>query len=502
MAPTTPPEEQPEEQRAQSQVFDWEALRDYLGYVKNALLRHKLLALGTFVVTAALGLALAKFLPRSFYAETTLLPKRASTIAALVNPDRIAALDPDPPNPLRPPGEVDSVTRSASKAIMRRENLVGLIKRVNLLDRWDATRAPLLRFKDTVMHLVSGRPAEDIKLDAMVGMLEKALVVSTDDGRVAIAITWPDPQLAYELVEGAQQSFLEARREEDLTSITDALAILEEHEKLAKQNYEKAFKDFEKIFAAIMIERRRAVGDPRVGGFNTNQHLAELRFLVRSKRRAIADADEQYSRRLEQMQAELVARSKLEGENHPSLIDLRQRVNVLREQGSPQVKDLHEEELSLRQEVRRFGGGDVPYPDEPMPDPYGLERVLMGILPAVSENPGAATALDEVRARTIVLQQLRKRIDGAHLERDISQASFKYRYTVLTPAEFPRAPIKPNAKVIAIGGILAGLLLGAFAALARDVLSGRFLQSWQVKRGLGLPVLAEMESVSLESQSR
>lgn len=495
------PDELPEVEKAQAQIVDWEALRDYFGYVKNAVLRHKLLALCIFLVTAALGLALAKFLPRSYYSESSLLPKRASTIAALVNPDRIPALDPDPPNPLRPPGEVDSVTRTAAQAVMRRENLVALIKRVNLLDRWEATRAPLLRFKDTVMHLLSGRPTEDIKLDAMVGMMEKALMVSTEDGKVTIGITWPDPQLAADLVQAAQQSFLEARQREDLSSINDALDILEMHEKQAMENYKKAFTDFEKVFAEIMIERRRAIGDPRVGGFNMDQHLAEMRFLIRAKRRAISDSEEQHSRRLEQLNAELVAQRKLYGESHPTIVELQQRISGLRAQISPQTTALQSEERELTREYERYGGGSVPFPDEPMPDPYGLERVLMGILPAVSENPRAAVSLDEVRSRTIILQQLRKRIDGAKLERDISQASFKYRYTLLTPAEFPRTPVKPNAKVIALGGIVAGLILGIFAAIARDVLSGQLLQAWQVKRGLGLPVLAELEQ-PLESQSQ
>jgi hypothetical protein len=48
---------------------------------------------------------------------------------------------------------------------------------------------------------------------------------------------------------------------------------------------------------------------------------------------------------------------------------------------------------------------------------------------------------------------------------------------------------------------VAGLILGIFAAIARDVLSGQLLQAWQVKRGLGLPVLAELEQ-PLESQSQ
>jgi uncharacterized protein involved in exopolysaccharide biosynthesis len=495
-------EEHPEVDRAQSQIFDWEAMHDYFGYVKNALLRHKLLALGTFIVTAALGLALAKFLPRTFYAEAVLLTKRSSTIAALVNPERIAALDPEPASPLRPPGEIDSVTRSTARAVMRRENMVSLIKRVNLLDRWEATRAPLLRVKDTLVHLISSRPTEDIKLDAMVGMLEKQLSVNTDDGRVSLSVTWPDPQLAYELAEAAQQNFLEARQREDMATITEALEILEGYEKTALENYKNAFLEFDKVFAQIMIERRRAVGDPRVGGFNTNERMAEMRFLIRAKRRSISDAEEKHNRRLEELRAEMKTKRELYGDSHPSLVELEQSVAALAAGGSPQVHVLQDEEQQMAREYGRLGGGSVPFPDEPMPDPYGLERVLMGILPGMLENPRVRTAMDDVQSRTITVQQIRKRIDAAKLERDIAQANFKYRYTVLTPAEFPRTPIKPNAKVIALGGILVGLLLGIFAAIARDVLSGRLLQSWQVKRGLGLPVLAEMETLPLETQSR
>jgi hypothetical protein len=491
---TPPRDDIPEVEKSQAQLFDWEQLRDYLGYLRNALLRHKLLALITFLVTASLALAVAKFLPRSYYSQTSLLPKRSSTIAALVNPERLATLDPEPASPLRPPGEVDSVTRAAGKAVMRRENLVTLIKRVNLLDRWDATRAPLLRLKDLLMQNLSGRPSEDIKLAAMVGMLEKQLSVDTSDGKVVISILWPDPQLAYELVDAAQQSFLEARQREEQAAINDALEILQLHEKQAADATKTAFLQFEKVFEEIMIERRRAIGDPRVGGFNTNQHLAEMRFLIRAKRRAIADAEEKHNRRLEDMQAELMEQRKLYGPGHPTLVEHEQRVAALRAQSSPQVKVLQQEEDELTREYERFGGQAVPFPDEPMPDPYGLERVLMGILPSVSENPKAAMAVDELRGRLLVQNQLRRRVEAAKMERDISQASFKYRYTLLTPAEFPRRPVKPNAKVIAIGGIVAGLILGLFAALARDVLSGRLLQAWQVKRSLGLPVLAELDS--------
>ena len=112
------------------------------------------------------------------YSEAKLLPRRTATIiAALVNPERANVLNPDPPNPMRPRergGPADEGGRRGGDAPGEpggdhQEDL-------NLLDRWEATRPPLLRLKDTVMRLLSGPPDEDAKMDAMVGTLEKKLI--------------------------------------------------------------------------------------------------------------------------------------------------------------------------------------------------------------------------------------------------------------------------------------------------------------------------------------
>lgn len=486
----------PDVEREQAQIFDWEQIRDYLSYVKNAVKRHWKLALATFLVTAVLGLLAAKLLPRTWHSESKLLPRRTANtiIPGLVNPERPNLLNPDPPNPMRPANEVDGPTKAAAEAVLRQENLIKIIKNTYLLDRWESTRPPLLRFKDSMMRMVSGPPDEDSKMDAMVGTLEKKLWVGTDDGKVTIGVDWGDPQLAYELVEKAQESFLEKSKEEELNSIKDAITILQEHEQQAQDAVREAYEEFEKNFTSIMIERRRAVGDPRLlpRFGSTDQELAQLRFVIRSKRRAIADATVQHNQRLTQMQDELVQLREMYAPDHPQVVEQETRVAALR-QGSPQVKALQEEERQLLAEYGDLGGKSLPFPDEPVPDPYGLERVLMGLLPAVSENPSAAVSLDRLRSRLSAQQQILKRIDAAKLELDIAAKSFKYRFTVLTPAEFPRKPVKPNALIIALGGIIAGLVLAVFAALARDVLSGRVLESWQVERGLGVPVLAELD---------
>lgn len=490
------PHELPSAERDEARIFDWAQIRDYLGYVRSAVRRHKFLVLGTFLVTAALGLAAAKLLPRTWYSEARLLPRRTANtiIPGLVNPERANILNPDPPNPMRPVNDVDGPTKAAAEAVLRQDNLVKLIKDLNLLDRWEATRPPLLRAKDSVMRMISGPPDEDSMMDGMVGTLEKRLSVNTNDGKVAIGVEWGDPQLAYELVEAAQQSFLDKSKEEELSSIKDAITILEEHEQQAADAVKESYDDFEKTFSAIMVERRRVVGDPRLlpKFSDKDQELAQLRFLIRAKRRAIADAQVQHNQRMTEMQDELAQKREMYAPDHPSVVELETKVASLR-QGSPQVKALQDEERQMLAEYGELGGKSLPFPDEPVPDPYGLERVLMGLLPAVSENPSAAVALDKLRSRLSAQQQILKRIDAAQLELDIASKSFKYRFTVLSPAEFPRKPMKPNALIIALGGILAGLVLGVFAALARDVLSGRVLESWQVERGLGVPVLAELD---------
>jgi len=488
----------PEAERQQSaQIFDWEQIRDYVNYVKHAVMRHRLLALGTCMTVVVLALLAAKFLPRTWYSESKLLPRRAATIAALVNPERANVLNPDPPNPMRPVNEVDQRTKAAAEAVLRQDNLVAIIKKLYLLDRWEATRPPLLRFKDSVMRALTSPPDEDAKMDAMTGTLQKKLKVSTDDGKVTIAVEWGDPQLAYELVDAAQQSFLEAGLRQEEASITDAISILEEHSVQAAAAVRESYDDFEKTFSEIMVERRRVVGDPRLlpRFSSTDQELAQLRFMIRAKRRAIADANVQHNQRLTEMQDELAQKREVYAPDHPEVVDLESRVASLR-QGSQQVKALQSEEKEMLAEYADMGGKSLPFPDEPVPDPYGLERVLMGLLPAVSENPSAAMSLDRLRSRLSAHQQILKRIDAAKLEHDIAKRSFKYRFTVLMPAEFPRKPVKPNAIVIALGGVVAGLLLGVFAALAKDVLSGRVLESWQVERGLGLPVLAELDRKS------
>ena len=61
-----------------------------------------------------------------------------------------------------------------------------------------------------------------------------------------------------------------------------------------------------------------------------------------------------------------------------------------------------------------------------------------------------------------------------------------------TPAEIPKKPRKPNVFLVSLGGVVAAVLLAFGAAALADLRSGRFIEPWQVRRKLKLPVLGSI----------
>src|SRR6202035_3106053 len=82
------------------------------------------------------------------------------------------------------------------------------------------------------------------------------------------------------------------------------------------------------------------------------------------------------------------------------------------------------------------------------------------------------------------LESVLERTDGARIELAVSKAAFKYRYTVIRPAQVPRVPIRPNLPMILATGVLGSFLFAFAVVVGKDVLSNRILEVWQVERKL------------------
>jgi uncharacterized protein involved in exopolysaccharide biosynthesis len=474
-------------------LFDWSALRRWATFVLRSVTRHRVAALvvvaGVLVMT---GIA-AKWAPRKYQSEARLLANRNQMMAILGNPHRNMPTDQDTP------------TRAATETVMARDNLESMIQQTRLLEHWEANRNPLLRFKDQLMRMLTGPLSEEERLEIMVSTMERRLSVFSVDQTVVIRIDWPDPQMARQLVETAQQNFLEARHVQEVSAISEAISILEMHAAETQTGIEEAIKQVQ----AVSDERKKgakgAVPRPRPVAVANNeapqQELAQLKFLIRTKRRSLSDLEEFRARRLTELNAQLAEQRVIYSANHPTVVDMEQRIGALQKE-SPQVVQLKRDEEQLIAEYKGRGGRDVVNlsdlaggaPRATSSSPVDLDAALSSLMPSLDEDPAMLVARDQLRMATARYQDLLMRIDAARIELDTARAAFKYRYSVVSPALTPRKPISPNVSFIILGGVLGAIACAFLASTLLDLKGGRLIEAWQVEAQLGVPVLTELKS--------
>ena len=487
------------------ELFDTELIRQVVGFVFRGVRRHRSLSALTLVSVLILGVLAAVLLPRTYHAESRLLANNNDLIRALGNP-RSSVPSEDP-------------TRAARELIFAHDNLVSLIKQTNLMKSWEDTRPPLVRWKDAVVKAVVGVAPDDEKLDAMVGLLEKRLQVSTDQQTVTIAIDWHDAQMAYLLVETAQQNFLETRHVTEMTAISEALSILEMHGGQMQKMVDDALHELERVrdlrrkgtaagqgpapapesgsqtFAPVppIAERaERAEGPPSA----TEQELAQLKFLLNSKKRALGDLEDFRSRRVTELTAQLQEQKVQYADQHPIVLDTRQRIEALKAD-SPQMTQVKGDIDALEHEYRRKGGRDVDALVEPSRPRSPMRRAPQVAQAALSnselsDDPLVEFSRNNLRVAAAKYEELLMRIDSARIEQDTARAAFKYRYSVVRPASVPKKPLKPDVGLILALTLFAALGVALITGATRDWLSGRLVEPWQVERALELPVLSQV----------
>src|ERR1700678_1681372 len=95
------------------------------GFVLRAPRRRPLLATAVFVLGVTVTLAVVLLVPRVYTVDTTILVQRNVVIPLLGNPHRAVPADWDVPS------------RGTSESILRRDNLVALVKETKLETQWE-----------------------------------------------------------------------------------------------------------------------------------------------------------------------------------------------------------------------------------------------------------------------------------------------------------------------------------------------------------------------------
>ena len=277
---------------------------------------------------ASTALALA-VLPRTYDVQTTLQVSRGTPTTAVVS--RTAQRDLDAPTPI------------AAATVQRHENLISLVRQTDLLNRWNLRRAPLLRLKDAVWAKLFRAPTTEEREEGFVGLLEKRIWVDATPDTVTIGILFPDPDLAFDLVEAALQNFLEARRTAEISSIEEAITILEGRSVEAHDAVETALAHMAKARTdrAARLGLRSRVPVSATLDKPVDKAGAQLITEVQTRRQQIAALEEARARRMMELQTQLEEQRAVYSDSHPVVTRLEQDMEALRRE-PPEMQALPE----------------------------------------------------------------------------------------------------------------------------------------------------------------
>ena len=424
-------------------------------------------------------------MPRHYVVYTVLLAAKNNVMPALGNPRRPAAAESDAP------------TRLAVEAVMRRENLVAIIRETNLMAVQDKLRSPLGKAVSFLTERVIGKkPTDDDRLKMVIGLLQSRMYVRPEqEGTVTIGVDWPDPQSAFLLVQAAQENFIEQRHAQEAAMIGESIAILQGHVVESQGQMQDALGALKRARPDIVIpDHATPAAAKKVTPAQQAQQaqIQTLQTQLQNKQRTITDLETSRAQDLVKLQTTLADMRRTYGPAYPQVLSTEERIKTLQTE-SPLVASLKQEEVSLQNQLASLGATNDAAPVASLSDANFARQMLDRMTRAradSADNPEVVYAQSRLKMATNDYEDYLQRLEDAKIELETARAGFKYRFSVVTPAEVPKKPMKPKVPLLIAGGLFLGLAFAVFAATALDFISGRVVEKWQVQRQVGLPILA------------
>jgi hypothetical protein len=188
---------------------------------------------------------------------------------------------------------------------------------------------------------------------------------------------------------------------------------------------------------------------------------------------------------LTELRADLGQQLTVYAPQHPAVRSTRQSIEML-SAPSPQLEALRDENRDLAREVVRRGGVSG--------DPREAVALASELPPTIGvlddDDPRVASERSQLRLAITQYVSVADRLDVARVELDTARADFEERYRAMATPKVPRRALRPDPLLVAVGAVVGGVVFAFFAAALVDLRSGRVLESWQIERHAGIPVLA------------
>jgi hypothetical protein len=404
------------------------------------------------VVFVVVGVVTAALTPRTYSTATRVLVRKTYIMPALASPKRAV------------PSGADNLTQSAAELVRDRQSLLALIDQQDLLARWERERPVLLRTKDRVMARLFGEPSEADRAEALVDVLSKRISITVEDEVIRFWAQWTDPQTVVDVVDGAVDAFLEARRKVDVQAIIDTQTILEQsaasaradvEQHLAAVNLAQQLQPVRRTAATSIVTRVPVASDPLRG-----QRLAVVAAL-----NTVSALQTAHAAQVRDMEVRLADIRTRETERHPDVVALQRQLAQVK--GTPDaVRQAQADAQRVTADYVAQGGrmDDLHAADAPVAVATP-QAVSFG--PVAKDEPSDATlyARSLLESSIETYQDLLGRLQNTRIELETARASFGYRYTVVSPARVPRKADGPNVVLMVMGALLAGLGAGVARAL-------------------------------------
>lgn len=438
-------------------------------------------------------------MPRTYVAESRIIARRNDVISNLGNPSR----------PI--PASADAPNRGVEYTIFTQENLTAVAKDVNLVDRWEGARSDIMRTKDQVSAAIFGPMSEEDKLRAVVGVLEKKIRVATNGQEIFISVEWETPQMAYEILYAVHKRFIDTRFSEEVANISDAMAVLQSTAQRENDNVVAAIEELKQIRVRMPEDDARATAPLPVSPSGRPRRTAtssqdpkdkELDRALEEKRAQIQAASREYENRLSQLRAERAELRTTYASAHPMVIAIERKIEAMSTE-PPGLATLRAEERALLSQVavreaeRANEAADRESKSYSPPSTKPAEAEAQPSTPP-SDDVAYRVALEKLENASHKYNQLTDRIRAAEIELETSKAAFKYKYQVAKAPELPRKPTKKIALMLIGGGLVLAVVLALFLAAAADMVSGRFIEVWQIRQHLRVPILGELAISAVE----
>ncbi|HEY2365178.1 MAG TPA: hypothetical protein VGH87_02290 [Polyangiaceae bacterium] len=476
--------------------LDLGTITDMVGYVFRAPRRRPRRFFALLVIGLALGASLFMLYPRSYSTEVKILAQRNLVLPALGNPNRTV------------PREADNPTKNVGDAILQHDNLVGLIKQVNLVDRWESTRPPLLRWKDKIGTRLSGAQTEQERMRSMEGVLEKKLTVTSDDTTITITAEWTDAQMAYDIASSVEKNFIDARYDAEISVINDAIDILQQHASDEKDKFDAARNEFESVEMKLPKQStpkptaaHTGAGASKVVAPTPTATQAAfdpaLIQQLQDKRTEIAQVENVRNQRIQELNRQMSDALVQYRPEHPTVVAIKQKLADAQAE-PPELNRLRGEERAL---IEKMSVNAPPLATaiaaaSSSPRSAATIAALTGGPSSmiIEEDPAVTVARMKLQQSAQKYADLETRIDGAKIELDIAKTAHKYRFSIVRPAEVSKRPAKPNPIALFLGVVFLVFLISFGGVILRERRHGIIVERWQVERKLKLPVLGELET--------